>query len=71
VVLLGSFRPYHFLISYIEFGSRDSSVGMLIGWKIGVQFPGEAGDFSLPCSVETGSGSKLASYSISGALFPG
>jgi hypothetical protein len=61
---LGPFRPYHFLISYIEFGSRDSSVGILTGWTTGVQFPGEATDFSLPRSVEAGSGAQLASYSI-------
>jgi hypothetical protein len=46
--------------------SRDSSVGIATGYglndrMIEVQFPVEAGDYSLPRRVQTGSGSHQAS----------
>jgi hypothetical protein len=44
--------------------SRDSSVGIAMGWTAGVRFPAGARDSSLLHSAQAGSGSHPASYPI-------
>jgi hypothetical protein len=41
--------------------NRDSSVGIAMGCTVGVRFPAGAIDFSLLCSIQTGSGAHPAS----------
>jgi hypothetical protein len=61
---------------YIEW-SRDSSVGITLGYRLDdrgprVRFPAEAGNFSLHHRVQNGSGAHPASYPIgTRGSFPG
>jgi hypothetical protein len=66
-----------FLIIYVNHKSRDSSVGMALGYGLHnrcsrVPFPAGAGNFSLHHRVHNGSGAQPASYPVSTrGSFPG
>jgi hypothetical protein len=58
-----------------SYGSRDSSVGIALGYGLdnrgsGVRFPAVAGNFSLHHRVQNGSGAQPAFYSM-GVKRPG
>jgi hypothetical protein len=86
-VLVTAFTPHMFIqclkstpdtTSLFEAVSRDSSVGIGIGYELenrgtGIRFPAGARDFSVLHSVQTGSGAHPSSYPIStgGPFFRG
>jgi hypothetical protein len=58
-----------FLVSFVIGYSRDSSVGITLGYRLDdrssrVRFPAGAGNFSLHHHVQNGSGAHSASYSV-------
>jgi hypothetical protein len=67
----------HFLFLLSLYKSRDSSVGIALGYGLddrgsGVRFPAGAGNFSLHHRVQNGSGAHPASYTMgTGRSFPG
>jgi hypothetical protein len=69
--------PLNFYSSLVTKKSRDSSVGIALGYGLddrgsGVRFPAGAGNFSLHHRVKNGSGAYPASYPMgTRGFFPG